>query len=277
MVFEDVHWADEATLDLIKFLGRRIQHSPTHFILTYRDDEVGADHPLTAVFGNLPTRFLRRVRLQPLSPSAVAILAENANLPREDVNQLYSATGGNPFFVTEVLASTSPGVPVSVRDAVLARAMRLSPAARDALDFASVVPRRIEQWIVDSIAGADLIGFEACAASGMLRQDDDAYAFRHELARLAVESALSASRRRSLHAHVLHALLQAPEGRVDVARLVHHAASAGDGAHVLRFAHLPRNMRQSKAHTARPHRSTEPPCASRLKRMPPHAPSCSKG
>ncbi len=136
-------------------------------------------------------------------PSAVAILAENANLPREGGDQLYSATGGNPFFVTEVLASTSPGVPVSVRDAVLARAARHSPAGRAALDLASVVPRRIEQGIVDSIAGADLIGFDVCAASGMLRQDDDAYAFRHELARLAVKSALSASRRRSLHAHVL--------------------------------------------------------------------------
>ncbi|HEY2592777.1 MAG TPA: AAA family ATPase, partial [Chloroflexota bacterium] len=109
VVFEDVHWADEATLDLIKFLGRRIQHTPALFILTYRDDEVGADHPLTAVFGDLPTRSLTRVRLQPLSPSAVATLAETANLPREDGDQLYAATGGNPFFVTEVLASTSPG------------------------------------------------------------------------------------------------------------------------------------------------------------------------
>ncbi len=238
IVFEDVHWADEATLDLIKFLGRRIQHTAILLILTYRDDEVGANHPLTIVFGDLPARSLARVRLQPLSLTAVASLADSASHRREDVDQLYTTTGGNPFFVTEALASSAPGVPVSVRDAVLARAARLSPTARAALDLVSVVPRRTEQWIVNAVPAASLSGCEECVAAGMLRQEQDAFAFRHELARLAIESALPATRCRALHAAVLQAQLHAPAGHVDLARLVHHAAQAGDRERTLRFAPL---------------------------------------
>src|SRR6266487_4646758 len=115
LVFEDVHWADEATLDLIKFLGRRIPHLPVLFLVTYRDTELSLDHPLWSVIGDLPGNAVARLRLAPLS------------------EQLYAVTGGNPFFVTEVLASDTPGVSLMVRDAVLARIARISSAARTLL------------------------------------------------------------------------------------------------------------------------------------------------
>src|SRR6185503_13299887 len=77
-VIEDVHWADEATIDLLKFLGRRINRVNSMLVATYRDDEVGADHPLRLVLGDLPHRSVARLRLPPLSERAVHVLAERA-------------------------------------------------------------------------------------------------------------------------------------------------------------------------------------------------------
>ncbi|MFL5707223.1 MAG: ATP-binding protein, partial [Ktedonobacteraceae bacterium] len=116
VVFEDVHWADEATLDLIKFLGRRIPHLPVLFLVTYRDTELSRGHPLRSVIGDLPSTAMTRLSLAPLSEQAVTHLANQAHRSAE---QLYAVTLGNPFFVTEVLASDSPSVPLMVRDAVL--------------------------------------------------------------------------------------------------------------------------------------------------------------
>src|SRR5688500_17222350 len=107
-VIEDVHWADEATLDLLKFLGRRINRINSLLIVTYRDDEVGVDHPLRLVLGDLPHRSVARFRLAPLTEGGVNTLAERSGRRIED---LYSVTGGNPFFVTEALASKESGVP----------------------------------------------------------------------------------------------------------------------------------------------------------------------
>jgi len=138
-VFEDAHWADEATLDVIKYVGRRIDGSPSLLIVTFRDDEVGAQHPLRLVLGDIPSRSSVRVTLSPLSEEAVAELALESGRPAEG---LYETTGGNPFFVTEVLAAGGEGVPATVRDAVLARALVLTEPAREVLDLASVVPGR---------------------------------------------------------------------------------------------------------------------------------------
>jgi predicted ATPase len=127
MVIEDVHWADEATLDLLKFLGRRINKLNSLLVITYRDDEVRTEHPLRLVLGDLPRSSVRRLRLPALSEDAVDELAARAGTRMDD---LYAVTGGNPFFVTEALASQDQGVPVSVSDAVLSRLARLTPAAR---------------------------------------------------------------------------------------------------------------------------------------------------
>lgn len=106
VVFEDVHWADEATLDLLKFLGRRINKLNSLLVITYRDDEVLAEHPLRLVLGDLPRSSVRRVRLPPLSEDAVDELAARAG---KQIDNLHAVTGGNPFFVTEALASQDHG------------------------------------------------------------------------------------------------------------------------------------------------------------------------
>ncbi|HLO18421.1 MAG TPA: AAA family ATPase, partial [Anaerolineales bacterium] len=143
VVFEDIHWADEATLDLIKFLGRRIQLTQSLLILSYRDDELSAKHPLRLLLGDLPRSVTLRLALSPLSQASVLELAR-AMKSDEQVTDLYATTGGNPFFVTEVLESAGVRLPSTIRDAVLARAARLSSEAREVLETASIVPGRIE-------------------------------------------------------------------------------------------------------------------------------------
>lgn len=240
VVFEDLHWADEATLDLVKFVGRRIHRTKAMLILTYRNDELGADHPLRFVLGDLPRTYTHSLPLPLLSKAAVAALGLGKG---RSIEALYDVTGGNPFFVTEVLASPGSAVPASVRDAALARKAWLSPAAKEVLDLVSVVPGRMEHGLLEAVLAPEAAILEECIGTGMLHAGADGLAFRHELARLAVEEALSAPRRQSLHAQVLAALDR--RGQVEAARLVHHAAQAGDGDAVLRLA--PRAARQAAA------------------------------
>ncbi len=238
VVIEDVHWADEATLDLIKFLGRRISHLPALLILTYRDDELGRDHPLRVVLGDLPSTAVARLHLTPLSEQAITQLARQANQAQRSAQELYAITGGNPFFLTEVLASDASDVPLTVREAILARVARLSPAAQALLELVSVVPTRTERWLLETILGAAPLVLEECLSSGMLSLEGATVAFRHELARLAVESTLSPLRKQALHAQVLQNLLTQGVEPSKAARLVHHATGAHDEALITRFAPL---------------------------------------
>jgi DNA-binding CsgD family transcriptional regulator/tetratricopeptide (TPR) repeat protein len=213
-------------------------------IVTYRDDEVSADHPLRLVLGDLPHRSVARLRLTPLSEAGVHTLSERAGRRVED---LYSVTGGNPFFVTEALASKERGVPVTVSDAVLSRATRLSSAARDVLEFVSVIPARAETWLINDTINPGTAVLEECIDSGMLVSDGDALAFRHDLARRAIEESIALPRRQHLHRQVLQALLNC-RSEAYLARIVHHAAQAGDAASVLK--HAPLAAKQAAAFNA---------------------------
>jgi DNA-binding CsgD family transcriptional regulator len=234
LVIEDVHWADEATLDLLRFLARRLGAAPVLLVVTYRDDEIGPLHPMQLVAGDLATSALvRRLRLAPLSRQGVAVLAGPHGV---DPDALYETTGGNPFFVTEVLAADDAAIPATVLDAVLARAARLSPPARKVLDAAAVVAPPVGTWLLAEAAAAAPDHVDECVAAGMLREEAGGVGFRHELARLAVERALAPGRRAELHRRALAGLLAQPGGAPDPARLAHHAEEAGDAAAVLDHA-----------------------------------------
>ncbi|MEV4658923.1 AAA family ATPase [Micromonospora sp. NPDC049301] len=228
MVVEDAHWADGATLDLIAYLGRRLPRQPALLVLTLRDDEVGAEHPLHAVLAGLPQPLVRRLPLPALSTDAVAALARRAGRTSDG---LYQATGGNPLLVTEVLAATGPGVPPTVRELVLARLAALSPPAREVAALVAVVPSRAEPYLLDAHPPTAV---QECLDGGVLVPAGNAVAFRHELLGRAVRESLSPVRRAALHATVLARL--APRADVDAARLVHHAHHADDPAAVLRWA-----------------------------------------
>ena len=233
-VLEDLHWADEATLDVLRLLCRRLETLPALVVGTFRDDELDRAPLLRIVLGELGTNErASRLKLTPLSPAAVAKLAQPHGV--DDV-ELYRKTGGNPFFVVEAIAAGGEEIPDTVRDAVFARQAQLSPAAKDLLGVVAVVPPRAELWLLETLAGDDIGALDECLASGMLRVEAGGVTFRHELARLAVEDSTSPTRKLDLHGRALAALASRPETAVDLARLAHHAEEARDVDAVLRYA-----------------------------------------
>ena len=209
MVVEDAHWADEATLDLLKFLGRRIARTHALLVVSYRDDEVTASHPLRRVIGELPPDALIRVPLLRLTPAGVQQLAQQMGCRADGVHAL---TRGNAFFATEVLRDTSEPrgpVPATVADVVLARFARLPLRVQALLRTVAVMPGRAERGLVDLLVAPTLAEIEAAMASGLLVAEGDSLAFRHELARVAVETALPAPAAQDLHGRLL-AALEAP-------------------------------------------------------------------
>jgi DNA-binding CsgD family transcriptional regulator/tetratricopeptide (TPR) repeat protein len=233
LVLEDLHWADEATLDVFRLLARRVGTVRALVVATYREDELAGDHPLRIVLGELATtRGIERIGIQPLSPAAVARLAEPHGV---DAEELFRRTAGNPFFVTEALAGGEEEIPHTIRDAVLARAARLGRPARKLLETVAILPPHAELWLLEWLAPASADDLDECLASGMLTAEPGAVAFRHELARLAVEDSLAANRRVALHRAALEALDQ-PAAAPDLDRLAHHAEAARDAEAVLRFA-----------------------------------------
>jgi DNA-binding CsgD family transcriptional regulator/tetratricopeptide (TPR) repeat protein len=234
LVLEDLHFADEATLDVVRLMVRRIESVASLLALSFRDDCLHADHPLQLVLGELPGQSVAaRLELSGLSRSAVRAMAEHSVL---DADALYDRTAGNPFYVTETLAARAEVVPATVRAAVLARVARLSLAARDVLDAVAVVPQRAEIWLLEYMTDRGLDALDECLHSGVLRAEADGVVFRHELARLTVENALAPDRAVSLHRRALAALSRPELGAPDLARLAHHAEAAGEGPAVLRYA-----------------------------------------
>ncbi|WP_309238247.1 LuxR C-terminal-related transcriptional regulator [Actinoplanes aureus] len=220
LVLEDLHWADEATLDVLSLLGRRIEGIPALVVATYRSDELERGHPLRRILGELHSGSVRRLTVEPLSRDAVCVLAEPHG---RDGAELHRVTRGNPFFVTEVLAGAGDEVPLTVRDAVLSRIARLGPEAMAVLEAVSVAP----PYAVPPSAG----GLDEALHAGMLESVPGGVAFRHELARITVEESLTPHRRLHLHRWVLRTLLEQP-GDADPSRVAHHADAAGAAATV---------------------------------------------
>lgn len=252
VVFEDLHWADEATLDLLRYLGRRVGSTKALLVCSYRDDEVGAKHPLRQLLGDVAAASaVHRVRVPPLTQAAVGELARASAI---DPVELHARTGGNPFFVTEVLAAGGSGVPERAGDAVLARAARLSRQARDALELVSLLGNDAAPDMLSALASS-AEAVDECVAAGLL-VSRGGLCFRHDIAREAIAGSVTPAKRLSAHAAVLAALeasspAETLPGRgakagpdLDVtparagrlATLSHHAAAANDGQAVLRYA-----------------------------------------
>jgi len=231
VVVEDVHWADEATMDLLRFAGRRLRETRVLLVVTYRDDDLATDDQLRVALGELARhRTTRRIALTPLSADAVRALADGSDL---EAAALYQLTGGNPFYVTEVLQAGMAEVPASARDAVLARAAGLSAGARQLLEVAALTGARAEAGLLEAAAGCPPAAVDELLACGLLAADGGWLRFRHEIARLAVEQAIPARRRAAIHGQILTAL--GASGSQDDAQLAFHAEGAGHRAAVLRY------------------------------------------
>jgi DNA-binding CsgD family transcriptional regulator/tetratricopeptide (TPR) repeat protein len=228
-VVEDLHWGDGATLDLVRFLARRIAALPLLLVLSYRD-ALGVDHPLGPVLGDLVSSpDARRLQLVPLSRSAVAALADGHGVDAADVHR---RTAGNPFFVSQILAQPESPLPESVRDAVLARVAGLAPSARHCLELLSCTPEPVSRELLGAL-GVSTTTIGVLAATGLVDRHGRGAAFRHEIARSAILEATAPGSEPALHAAMIDAL-EAVGG--DPSVLAHHSAAAGDAARVLRYA-----------------------------------------
>jgi DNA-binding CsgD family transcriptional regulator/energy-coupling factor transporter ATP-binding protein EcfA2 len=248
LMFEDMHWADSSTCDLVRFVGRRMADLPVLWVLSFRDDELSQNHPLRRVIADLPSNDTIRMPLAALSTKAVHSMLQGTSLRDElAAIELHELTAGNPFFVTELLAARGasavyPNVeqstlPLTVRDAVLGRAQRLSESARELLNLACLEPNRVEIDLLAKLndrAIGDLL--TECLQVGVLRlgADSTTVQFRHEIARRAIESALPLPFRTQLHQQ--YAQLISEVQPAHLARKVYHAKHAGLGELVLEWA-----------------------------------------
>lgn len=239
LIFEDVHWADYATLDLFKFLGRRISFLKCLLVISFRNDAVNDREALRQMIDMLPSAHTTRIVIEPLSLEGVTQLAAGTE---HDISKLHEITTGNPFFITELLATKDKigkSLPASVQDAINARLNRLTHLERDFLETISLVPNAISPELIDILFG--IIGDTyamSCVARNLLSVDNKGvFRFRHELARLATLARVSISKQKEIHVKLIEALEQC-HNYDDIAHLVHHAAGAQDGERVLKYAPL---------------------------------------
>jgi DNA-binding CsgD family transcriptional regulator len=225
LAIEDVHWADEATLDVLQYLTRRVRELPAVLVLTFRDDEPSAGEPLRRLLGQAArAERVRRLPLSRLSSDAVRRLSAASGLDADDV---FAVTSGNPFFVTEVLAARQTGgVPPTIADAVLARVGGLDPATRDVVEQLAVVPSTLDRWLVEALVPGGMVGLVTAEQAGLLVVSPVRATFLHELTRRAIGDATPSARRVEWNRRVLAALVARPGS--DLSRIVHHAAEAGD-------------------------------------------------
>jgi DNA-binding CsgD family transcriptional regulator len=238
-IIEDLQWADSETLDLIQYLGRRVDAYPILLLLSYRTCELAADHPLKAALGSLLREHTEQIDLLPLSRDSVTTLAQKHSV-RTDL--LFDLTQGNPFYITEVLNAPSDTLPEAVTRFIASKLAMLSSAARQLCELVSTIPNEAEISVISQITfgaetklkGDDPELVENCTSSGLVYFTGTGLRFRHEIARRAVENSLGALKRKSWHGVMLEIMIR--DQSLPKARLVHHAAQAGLGALVLELA-----------------------------------------
>ncbi|HTR29357.1 MAG TPA: AAA family ATPase [Puia sp.] len=235
IVFEDIHWADEATIDFIKFLARRITRLRCLFVLTWRDEEIHASHPVRQLFGQLPPHSFTRFQLPPLSRNAVGDLAKARGYRGEDV---YDISGGNPFYVNEILASYSPGIPNNIKDSILSVYNRLEPDTRRVCELLSVMPTGLETDYLEQLEPQYAAVLAPCMDAKIIQLKDNRLFFKHELYRRTIESSLSPFTRIALNKDILTAFQDRFEARGETERIIHHAKNANDHQTVVHFAPL---------------------------------------
>ena len=231
LVVEDLHWVDAASVEVLRFLVRRLETMACAIVVTYRDDEITAQHSARPLLGDFAAvEHLSTLRLAPLSVAGVAELLADTALEPEAV---YAVTGGNPFFVAEVAKEPDRPLPSTVRDTVLARTAGIAAADFEVLQIAAAAPDRLDDRLLPAL-GVDLPTLWRLHETGLLLRDRRGLVYRHELARLAVESTIPAGGAARLHARLLDALERIQPR--DPAVLSHHAVAAGDAPRAARYA-----------------------------------------
>ena len=231
LVIEDLHWVDAASVDVLRFLARRVSARPLALLVSYRDHEIEPGHsarPLLGDFARLDA--LSTLRLDTLSVAGVGELLAGTTL---DPAVVHAVTGGNPFFVTEVAKDGDRALPTSVRDAVLARTADVTASDFEVLQLVATAPDRLDDRALPAL-DVDLPTLRRLDTTGLLTRGRDGLLFRHELARQAIESTIPPGGAPRLHARLVTALEQIEPP--DPAVLTHHAVGARDGVRAARYA-----------------------------------------
>lgn len=234
MIIEDIHWADEATLDLVKFLSRRMETLNCLLILTYREDEIAPNHPIRKIYGEIPGPLYSRISLSRLSLEAVRELSDGTGF---NPHEVYTLTGGNPFYVNEVLAWYSPGIPDNIKDSILGVFYSQKEEVRDLWELISVLPGKIDIRLLELIQPDFYLILDKCIHSGVLIQEENALFFKHELYRKTIEESLNPLRRIRLNERILEVLLDNKE-KVDLSLIVHHGNDSKNFKIVAEYAPL---------------------------------------
>lgn len=245
LVVDDLHWADQGTIDLFRFLLRRVRHTNLLLIGIARDDEVGVAHPLRGLLGDVArSPHAYTLTVPPLSLDAVTTLAEDRPV---DPVWLHRVTGGNAFFVCEMLDHRTDELPTTVRDAILARTAGLDTAAWDLLHLLTCAPGAIADHLLTDL-GVTLPALRALDDAKLIKRNDRGVAFRHDLCRLAVTSVIPPGAEPSLHRRFITA--HYANAQPDPAVITHHAVGAGDRELITKAAaEAGRASARSGAHT----------------------------
>jgi DNA-binding CsgD family transcriptional regulator/tetratricopeptide (TPR) repeat protein len=233
LIFEDVHWADEATLDLIKYFSRRVTLVNCLFIVTYRDDDADKDLRLRTIMGEIPAQQQTRMKIQRLSMDSVEALAKNSHL---EAGEVYRLTRGNPFYVKEILAHYSPGIPENIKDSILSVFYAQPERVRNLWQQISTLSGKVDIKLLELIIPNLYTEIEQCIKSGVLLMEEHHLMFKHELYRKTIEENLTAYKRIQLNSRVLDVLLSNREGDRDLALIVHHAKNSHNKPVVAEFA-----------------------------------------
>lgn len=224
LVIEDLHWADEATLGLVRYLGRRIGPTGSRLIVTYRPEELDFNPQLRLVIADLGP-LATRLDLAPLSVAGVARLIGGLDM---DAEAVHAATLGNPFFVEEIARNPETELPPNIQNAVLANVGR--------------VPEETLEFIRTVALSPDGVAFEHIADLGDVRGTHTDLGFqrrllatnrgriecRHELIRQSLISSTPPATSQRLHRRLLESLEARASASPDTARLAYHAIGAED-------------------------------------------------
>ena len=241
VVIEDLHWADESTRHLLRFLTGALTDAPVLVIATYRTDELDRRHPLRpflAEVGRLAG--VTRLEIGGLSrPEVADLLARLLGRTPSGVavDLVHRRSEGLPYFVTELATSASRGcvdMPDTLRDALNVRVQRLSDRAQETLQVAAVAGPRVEHALLEAISDrspAELdTDLREAVDAGVLIVDEDGYLFRHALLREVVHEDMLPGRHTRLHARFAALLEEHPELATGTAsvEIAHHWAAAHD-------------------------------------------------
>ncbi|WP_244872299.1 AAA family ATPase [Catellatospora sp. TT07R-123] len=241
VVFEDLHWADSESAALFERLADA--DGPRVLVGTYRPDEVSNRHPLASLLERMERRHavahLRLERLTEAETAALLATVTGRPVSYRTAAALYHRTGGNPFFLEELLGSCAPGdleslvaqpLPWSLAEVLRRQVTSLDPASQRVVEAAAVLGRRAPFDLLATVTGAgedELIGVlrELVVRGVLVEAGEDEFSFRHALVREAITGQMLGRQRRRLHESALEALLAG--GDADPALIAHHAQAAG--------------------------------------------------